>query len=400
MSKIIQMFPSKKNPRILSEDRINLYSQLINNRPITPMAVLEGNLFTLCRQNSVTRWRVPWFFPNGNRLILKLEHLSDYNPTGSMYDRLYPYLFCQWESGGFIVPGEGNTPVIECSAGNAGAAFCRTAVKLGYRNHIILIPKDIYPARIEQVGFFGGNVRLSPANQGELGYIRMIENIFREDAKGKGRIGRDFTRMIPVTNTIRVPNEPYARLVSEVHDALISMGLPRRIDTFLFGIGAGNTISQVSLALRAMQKEPVNVQVVEFKECPFIAAIRAGKKPPVNGGWPSGDMAGTIFGVPLEKLNLQLEVIDGVLPLTSQEREEGRALANGAIGLCAGRPTGMPIIGALKLARRMHNRQILSIVFDSVAKYEDHYDAVMDVNFECGKPIRMSERETVRLAVS
>ena len=60
-------------------------------------------------------------------------------------------------------------------------------------------------------------------NQGELGYIKMIENIFREDAKGKGRIGRDLTRMIPVTNTIRVPNETYAKLVSEVHDALISM---------------------------------------------------------------------------------------------------------------------------------------------------------------------------------
>ena len=399
MSKIIPMFPSKKSPRSLSADRSNLYSQLINNRPITPMAVLEGNLFTLYRQNSVARWRIPWFFPNGNRLILKLEHLSDYNPTGSMYDRLYPYLFRQWESGGFIIPGESNTPVIECSAGNAGAAFCHTAAKLGYRNHTILIPKDIYPARIEQVGIFGGNVRLSPADQGELGYIRMIEDILREDAKGKGRIGRDLTRMIPVTNTIRVPNEPYARLVSEVRDALVSMGLPRRIDTFLFGIGAGNTISQVSLALRAMQKEPVDVEVVEFKECPFIAAIRAGKKPPTNGGWPSGDMAGTIFGVPLEKLNLQLDVIDGVLPLASQEREEGRALANEAIGLCAGRPTGMVIIGALKLAKKMYNKQILSIVFDSIAKYEDHYDAVMDVDFERVTPIRMSERTTVRLAV-
>lgn len=364
------------------------------------MAVLEGNLFTLCRQNSITQWQVPWFFPNGNRLILKLEHLSDYNPTGSMYDRLYPYLFRQWESGGFIVPGKGNTPVIECSAGNAGAAFCHTAVKLGYRNHNILIPKDIYPSRIEQVGFFGGNVHLSPANQGELGYMGMIESILQDDAKGKGRIGRDLTRMIPVTNTIRVPNAPYAKLVSEVQDALMSMGLPQKIDTFLFGIGAGNTISQVSLALRSMQKGPLDVQVVEFKECPYVAAIRAGKKPPANGGWPSSDMAGTIFGVPIEKLNLRLEVIDGVLPLTSQEREEGRALANGAIGLCAGRPTGMVIMGALKQARKVHNKQILSIVFDSIAKYEDYYDAVMDVDFECGKPIRMSERENVRLAVS
>lgn len=384
---------------VYSEEQEVRYSRLIEKRQATPLAVIEGNVFTLCRDGRCWSWAIPWKFPNGNRLILKLEHLSKYNPSGSLYDRLYPYLFRQWEERGFIRPGENGTPVIECSAGNAGAAFCHTAAKLGYRNHTILVPRDIYPARIEQVASFGGNVKLSPSGMGELGYIRMIEELLSKDSKGKGRLGRDLSRMFPVTNTIRIPNEPYANLVREVKHTLELTQFPKRIDAFVFGIGAGNTISQVSLALRAMQNAPVDVQVVEFKECPFVADLLVGRRPPTIGGWPSGDMGGTIFGVPLEKLNLRLEVINGVLPLSPQEREEGRALASEALGLCSGRPTGMVVFGALKLARKVHNKQILGIVFDSIAKYEEHYDAVMDVDFMRGVPIRFSDQAGVKIAV-
>ncbi len=389
---------SQKKHR-LPPGRNLIYEEMTSRRPHTPMAVIEGDRFSIWRNGEVIRWRIPWALPNENKLIIKMEHLSNYNPSGSMYDRLYPYLFRQWEEKGFIVPGYEGTPVTECSAGNAGAAFCHAATELGFLNHTILIPADIYPARIEQVSGYGGNVRLSPSGEGELGYIRMIESILQEDAKGKGRIGRDRSRMFPVTNTIRVPNEPYARLVQEVYAGLRTMGLPSRIDNFLFGIGAGNTISQVSIAIRTMQKSPLTVHVAEFAEYPFIAAIREGKRPPANGGWPAGDMGGTIYGVPIEKLNLRLEVIDRVLSLGPREREEGRAIANDALGLCAGRPTGTGIIGALKLARRMRGRQILMIVFDSIAKYEEHYDAVMDVDFLRGQPIRLSDLEPMRLAV-
>ena len=386
----------KKN-RLLPWRKL-IYEEMISRRPHTPMAVIEGNRFTIRRAGEVMCWRIPWTLPNGNRLIIKMEHLSDYNPSGSMYDRLYPYLFRQWEERGFILPGKEGTPVIECSAGNAGAAFCHAAEKLGFLNHTLLIPADIYPARIEQVSSYGGNVVLSPSGEGELGYVRLIENILQQDAKGKGRIGRDRSRMFPVTNTIRVPNEPYARLVQEVYDDLQDVKYPQRIDSFLFGIGAGNTISQVSIAIRAMQRSPLTVHVAEFAECPFIAAIREGKSPPKNGGWPAGDMGGTIYGVPIEKLNLRLEVIDKILPLGPKEREEGRAMANQALGLCAGRPTGMTIIGALKVASRIRSSQILIIVFDSIAKYEEHYDAVMDVDFQNGVPIRCSDRNVRRRA--
>ena len=383
-----------RGDRLLPERR-RRYQALTEGRAATLMAVVQGNRFRLWKNGRETSWSVPWRVPNGNALILKLEHLCDYNPSGSCYDRLYPYLFRQLEERRLIVPGPEGTPVIECSAGNAGAAFCETAVRLRYTNHTVIVPADIYPARIDQVQKYDGEVLFSPENEGELGYIKMIEDILRENATGKGRVGRDRSRLVPVTNTWRVPNEPYARLVDEVYEGLIGLALPPVIDGFMFGIGAGNTITQVGRALRSKQASPIDVYAVEFRECPFIAALKEGQEPYAGGGWPPGDMGGTIFGVPVEKLNLDLGVIDGVIALDAVEREEGRAIANDALGLCAGRPTGMGPAGLLKLANehRYRGKHILTIVFDSIAKYETHYDAIMDVDFPRGKPIRASEME-------
>lgn len=59
--------------------------------------------------------------PHGNRILLKLEHLAETSPTGSFYERVYPWLFLRAEADGFIHPDR--TPLVEASVGNAGTAF-------------------------------------------------------------------------------------------------------------------------------------------------------------------------------------------------------------------------------------------------------------------------------------
>lgn len=402
MAKSVRIIRSNSPQRYrLAPHRRSVYAQLIGHRLPTPLAVVERNTFHLWRDGTTFSWKVPWRVPGGIRLILKMEHLAAYNPSGSCYDRLYPYLFHQLERRGWIAPGPNGTPIIECSAGNAGAAFCDVAARLGYRNRTLIIPEDIYPARIDQVRSYGGRTLFSPKDKGEFGYIEMIENVLRQDALGKGKIGLDRSRLVPVTNTFCVPNEPYARLVEEVYQGLVALGFPPVIDVFMFGVGAGNTISQVSKAIRARQTAPLDVKVLEFAECPFVAAIKDGRTPPASGGWPLGDMGGTIYGVPLEKLNLDLRVIDDVVTLNASERDEGRAIANEALGLCAGRPTGMGPAALLKMARRRdcRGKQIFGIVFDSIAKYETQYDEILDVDFQRGQPIRASDTWRWRKAV-
>ena len=46
-----------------------IYEEMTIRRSPTPMAVIEGNRFTVCRGGKVVSWRIPWTLPNENRLI-------------------------------------------------------------------------------------------------------------------------------------------------------------------------------------------------------------------------------------------------------------------------------------------------------------------------------------------
>jgi len=353
----------------------------------TPLLVMHGRtMWAHCFDASrpsrqVRRLRVQ--VPNNNRIILKLEHLTKYSPTGSLYDRLYKHLFDYYENKGYIAPGI--TPLVEGSVGNAGAAFAYTACQRGYKNYTVLLPKDIYPSRIEQIKKLGAKVLFSPKNTAELGYIEIMEEMVRDAWRGRKRLRGDPERLFPVSKVLRIPNTPYAELVSEVVAGLSAMGFPTNIEFFLFGVGAGNTISEVGRALKARCQ--TKVIACEFKENPFVAFIKQGKKPPVGGPWPSGQIAETISGVPLDKLNLDVDIIDDVMGIDASQRDNGRRLANEDIGLFAGRPTGGILHGVFEVAKRVTDSNIFTIVFDSVSKYREYYEPLWDIDFANHRPL-------------
>ncbi len=349
----------------------------------TPLLVLYNKTMWVHRpENQIAGceiYRLPFSIPNNNRIVLKLEHLTKYLPTGSLYDRLYPYLFRHYEGAGYISPE--STPLLEGSVGNAGAAFAYTAKILGYQKYTVLLPEDIYPSRIDQIRKLGAEVIFSPKNTAELGYIEIMEDMIRHAWHGKRRLRGDLDRLFPISKVLRVPNEPYARIVSEVVRALVAMGLPTNIDYFLFGVGAGNTISEIGRSLKARQSSVTKVIACEFQEHPFVSLLKKGKRPPVGGSWPSGQIAETISGVPFEKLNLDLGIVDDVMGINASERDIGRKLANEDLGIFAGRPTGGLVSGVLKMAEQVSDKNIFTIVFDSIAKYQQLYEPVWDIDF-------------------
>ena len=349
----------------------------------TPLAVAVGAELLIYRPDTAVGpseiRRLPFEVPNNNRLLLKLEHLTRYSATGSLYDRLYASLFAHYEAGGYIAPRV--TPLIEGSVGNAGAAFAHVAQVRGYHDYTVLLPQDIYPARIDQIRRLGAKVLFSPKNTAELGYVEILEAMVRDAWRGRKRLRGDVDRLFPVSKVLRVPNAPYARLLWEVLEAAGRAGLPQHIDYFVFGVGAGNTISEVGRAIKTMSRGLRKVVAVEFTENPFVALLKAGRRPPVGGPWPAGAIAETISGVPLDKLNLDLEIIDAVSPITAAERKVGRQMANEELALFAGRPTGGLIYKALELAGKVSDTNILTIVFDSIAKYGDEYEPIWDIDF-------------------
>lgn len=379
---------------MMSMKRRRQFFELIKAASNTPTVVLEDQLATFCTQQEVLHRSIGLGIPNNNRIILKCEHLSAYSPTGSLYDRLYPWLFLHAEQNGHIDPG--GTDVIECSVGNAAAAFAHVARELGYKNYSAILPTDIYGARVDQVSnSLGANVIFSPERIGPLGYIKCLENILAENIRNI-RFKKATRRLYPISKIRKIPVSPYAMFVNEAKSVLSLLGHDTHIDAFVFGIGAGNTVSKVGYCIKS-QVPSGRVVVCEHSENPFAKLLLSGKHPPVGTPWSEPDFpATTIHGVPLSKLNLDLSVIDEVILTTRQQRDETWEIINRELCLQAGRPSGMVLCAALKTAERLVNSNILMPIFDSVAKYAPEvWEPVYDLSLESLKKPSQSIRQVV-----
>ncbi len=134
------------------------------------------------RTGNTHRYRISKIpVPHGNLIYAKEEWL---NPTGSIFDRVYPFLFRCAEEKGFIVPGI--TPVIEASTGNAGTSFAWCARNLGYTDCSVIIHEDAPRARIKQIQSYGANIIFSPAGQFAKGYVKKLGELLPEDEQFKG----------------------------------------------------------------------------------------------------------------------------------------------------------------------------------------------------------------------
>jgi cysteine synthase len=106
--------------------------------------------------------------PNRCRIFAKEEYR---NPTGSHYDRQTLRLIRESESEGKIAPGR--SKILESTTGSSGASFAWMCRVLGYKA-VVVIPKDMPTARIEQIRSYGASVELSPKDK----YIEGIISTF------------------------------------------------------------------------------------------------------------------------------------------------------------------------------------------------------------------------------
>jgi len=330
----------------------------------------------LVTSDGVRRGPSPLAIPNGNRIVLKLEHLHRYNPTGSLYDRLYPALLEYYTRSASIVPGR--TPLVECSVGNAGAAFAWACREAGFIDYRLILPADIYTPRVEIARTLGAQILFSPADVGPWGYVQMIEDLaFRRVKDGPPRE----SRLFPISKIRNVPEAPYALLVDEALGVLRLCGTPN-VDHFVFGIGAGNTISLVGRSVKRRSRDAL-VHCVEFEERAFAAILREGRRPPVGGSWVDpAYIAGTIHGVPLEKLNLDVSVIDTVRAYAHEERDGALRVLNHVLGIEAGRASASVWAGVWDLATRVQGQTIMSIIFDGLSKYSDEALPCVDMTLD------------------
>lgn len=327
--------------KLLEEKRIQLYAELEEKVGNTPLYEIKNiNI------------------PNGNKIFAKEEYL---NPTGSIFDRIYPHLFKIAEEEGKIIPSI--TPVIEASTGNAGASFAWCARELGYLDCSVIIHEDAPEARIKQIESYGAKIILSPRGQYTKGYVQKLEEILREDKRIKGgRIGENPHRLYCVTKVNPRAREPYEKLVFEVKTKL------SKVDYFIGAVGSGTSISGIGKYLK-MVNPTVKVIAVDPTENPSTYSLKYEGRVLEYEEMPHNVFGGATFGLSLDKLNLDLDLIDEVKLVSKQDREKAFRLLSKFESKEVGRTSCCVFTIARRLAEEVRNKNILICFYDLSWKY-------------------------------
>ncbi len=126
----------------------NLYLDLVPQTPLVPVA-LDAN---------------------GPTVFCKLEFL---NPSGSTKDRIASYILTKaWRSGTI----HSGSLVVEASSGSTSISMALVCAQLGV-HFIAVMPAGVSNERSLMIKAFGGEVRLSPAEDGLAGCLKMAREI-------------------------------------------------------------------------------------------------------------------------------------------------------------------------------------------------------------------------------
>lgn len=332
---------------MISKERFKLYEKILWSKP-TPLYRVH---------------KIP--VPNNNIILAKEEWKS---PTGSGFDRVYPYLFLLAELRGFIVPGV--TPVIEASTGNAGAAFARIAKLLGYKASVI-IHADAPVARIKQIKSFGANIIYSPAGQYAAGYVKLLKKVLAQDKKNEGgKLGENQKRLYCITKVMPEARLVYYTLVDEVHSQIKKHNI-EHVDYFIGVVGSGASASGIGKRLKEYNQK-TKVIGIEAKESPVISMLKKGKV--LHQKQLSHELYGAPpFGVNERDLNIDWNVLDDIWQISTPEWQEGIKFLHEQEKKPVGRTSGAVFSAALKLARHVRNKTILILFYDPAWKYTDQY---------------------------
>jgi [CysO sulfur-carrier protein]-thiocarboxylate-dependent cysteine synthase len=100
----------------------------------------------------------------GVRIYAKLEN---YNPTGSVKDRVARSMIERAEQDGLIAPGQ---TILEPTSGNTGISLAMICRRKGYPLKVVM-PENVTRERIELLTMYGAEIVYSPGGQGSNGAV-------------------------------------------------------------------------------------------------------------------------------------------------------------------------------------------------------------------------------------
>jgi cysteine synthase len=263
--------------------------------------------------------------------------LENYNPGGSVKDRICLAMIQQAEQDGRIKPGD---TIVEPTSGNTGIGLALVCAVKGYKL-ILTMPDTMSEERRSLLAAYGAQVVLTPDTRGMHGAIAKAEELLRNNP--------GYFMPQQFSNPAN-PEIHYASTGPEL------IGQLDRIDAFVAGVGTGGTISGAGRYLREHLKNKMLIVAVEPRNSPVL-----------SGGEPGFHKIQGI-GAGFIPENLDTMIYDEVMAISDDEATlYSRRLAREE-GLLVGISSGANCCAALQVAKRLGRGKVVVVVFSDTGE--------------------------------
>ncbi len=293
----------------------------------------------------------------GNTPLVRLNKVSNgkvlakieaRNPSFSVKCRIGANMIWEAEKAGLLKPG---VELVEPTSGNTGVALAFVAAARGYKLTLTM-PESMSLERRKLLKALGANLELTEAAKGMKGAIAKAEEIVASNPE-KYLLLQQFDN----------PANP------EIHEKTtgpeIWEATDGEIDVFVAGVGTGGTITGTSRYIKGEKGKAITSVAVEPAESPVIAQALAGEEIQPAPHKIQGIGAGFIPG------NLDLDIIDRVEQVTSEEAIEMARRLMEEEGILAGISSGAAIVAANRLAElpEFEGKTIVTVLPSSGERY-------------------------------
>jgi cysteine synthase len=276
----------------------------------------------------------------GNTPLIKLSDklygkYEALNPGGSIKDRPVKYILDNAEKNKLIKKGD---TIIEATSGNTGISLAMMCAERGYRC-IIVMPSDMSVERKKMMEYFGAEL------------IEVAEGDFDRAIELKSKIAKDNNHfeLNQFNNQLNIEchlNTTFKEIVKDTHFDSVS--------AFIAGTGTGGTLMGVQKGYDGLSTKIIAVEPAE-------SPVMSGGEKGLHGIQGIGD--GSKFLVDLDK-------VDGVIPISTEEAKERSLRLAKENGLFVGISAGANVLASERWIKENNpNGIVVTILCDRGERY-------------------------------